>query len=271
MGLLQRDPLINAVMAIGAGLVMLIACSVVLSPVIAKFNAFSLVYTAMGVSTGGASFYFYTDTPEMYPDGPHFSPFFFNTVLGTVGSVFSLLGIVVYQRYMSTWRFRSIFIVTSLVISAFSFMDVLMFARVNIKLGIPDDLLVMGLSVFESMLAQWKWMPQVVILANLCPKGMEATMYALLAGNHNLGLTIASQAGALLLDRIGCHPKGEVGESAEFDRLWVVAMVATLLPLVAALLLCPLVPEGCQTDRIAGGGDATAGSLWRRWFGSPAK
>eukprot|EP00959_Pyramimonas_sp_CCMP1952_P431962 9046278-Pyramimonas_sp.AAC.1 len=64
-----------------------------------------------------------------------------------------------------------------------------MFARVNVWLGIPDKALVLGLSTFEEILEQWQWMPQVVILAKLCPKGMEATMYALLAGCHNLGFT----------------------------------------------------------------------------------
>eukprot|EP00959_Pyramimonas_sp_CCMP1952_P448666 9394886-Pyramimonas_sp.AAC.1 len=65
---------------------MLVSFTVVLTPVIAKFNAFSLIQTALGVSTSGASFYFYTDTPAMYPEGPHFSEFFYNSVMGTAGS-----------------------------------------------------------------------------------------------------------------------------------------------------------------------------------------
>ena len=34
-------------------------------------------------------------------------------------------------------------------------------------------------------------------MSQLCPRGMEATMFALLAGCHNLGATISSNFGAV--------------------------------------------------------------------------
>mmetsp|Transcript_56667 Transcript_56667/g.165794 ORF Transcript_56667/g.165794 Transcript_56667/m.165794 type:complete len:560 (-) Transcript_56667:108-1787(-) len=267
-GLAKHDPHLNCILAVSIGVIMLIAFSLVLSPVIAKFNAFSLIQTALGVSTGGASFYFYTDTKEMYPEGPHFSEFFYNTVMGIAGSVCALLGIFFYQRYMSTWKYRHMLILTNLVLSGFAALDILMFARVNVKLGIPDHVLVLGLSIFESIIAQWQWMPQVVILSYLCPKGMEATMYALLAGCHNMGNTIASNAGALLLKHLGVQPRGEPGESAQFEHLWVAATVSTILPLVAILVLYRLIPDARQNERIVDTTyDATSGSLYRRLLG----
>jgi len=268
-GLVKHDPEINCIAAVVVGIVILIAFSVVLSPVIAKFNAFSLIQTALGVSTSGASFYFYTDTKEMYPEGPHFSEFFYNTVMGIVGSVCALVGIFFYQRYMSTWRYRSMLILTNVVLSAFAALDIMMFARVNVRLGIPDHALCLGLSVFETVIAQWQWMPQVVILSYLCPKGMEATMYALLAGCHNVGNTIASNSGALLLKRLGVEPSGEANESAQFERLWVAATISTILPLVAILVLYRLIPDARQNERIVDAAyDATSGSLLRRWTGT---
>jgi MFS family permease len=265
-GLVWHDPYVNCIVAVVIGIVMLIAFSVVLSPVIAKFNAFSLIQTALGVSTSGASFYFYTDSQEMYPEGPHFSEFFYNSVMGTAGSIFSLVGIFLYQRYMSTWKYRTLLIFTNVTLSCFAALDILMFARVNVKLHIPDHVLVMGLSVFESIIAQWQWMPQVVILSYLCPKGMEATMYALLAGCHNLGNTIASSTGALLLKEFGCQPRGEVGESDQFRNLWICSTISTVLPLLAILILYKLIPDARQNEQIVDGDcDATSGSLWRRW------
>jgi len=265
-GLLMHDPWLNCVVSVTVGMVMLIAFSVVLTPVIAKFNAFSLIQTALAVSTGGASFYFYTDTKEMYPEGPHFSEFFYNTVMGLAGSVCALVGIFLYQRYMSTWRYRSMLIVTNLMLSGFAMLDIMMFARVNVRFGIPDHLLVLGLSIFENIITQWQWMPQVVILSYLCPKGMEATMYALLAGCHNMGNTIASNAGALLLKELGVQPRGAIGESKEFENLWIAATVSTILPLVAILILYRLIPDARQNERIVDATcDATTGSLWRRW------
>jgi len=264
-GLIARDPAINCLVAVCVGVSMLACFSLVLSPVIAKFNAFSLIQTALSLSTGGASFYFYTDTPEQYPEGPHFSDFFYNSVLGSVGTVFSLIGIYSYQRYMSSWKYRHLLVFTNVTLSAFGVLDVMMFARLNKKIGVPDHVLVFGLDCVESAIAQWQWMPQVVILSYLCPKGMEATMYALLAGCHNMGGNIAGSCGALLISWLGVKPKGEVGESAQFENLWVASAVSTALHLFSVLVLYRLIPDARQNEKIIDNSDdATSGSLWKR-------
>merc|ERR1719389_1175247 len=92
LGICFESAAVNAVGAIVVAVVMLISFSVVLKPVIAKVNAFFLIQTSVGMSIGGASFYFFTDTPLEYPEGPHFSMEFFTTVLGTVGSICSMFG-----------------------------------------------------------------------------------------------------------------------------------------------------------------------------------
>merc|ERR1719343_1913449 len=102
-------------------------------------------------------------------------------------------------------------IMTNLVVRALSMFDVIFFARWNVKWGIPDHIFVLGTGAFESVIGQWMWMPSVVILSQLCPEGMEATMYALLAGCHNLGITIASSCGAWVLQQLGCQPSGMPG------------------------------------------------------------
>mmetsp|Transcript_41375 Transcript_41375/g.115018 ORF Transcript_41375/g.115018 Transcript_41375/m.115018 type:complete len:556 (-) Transcript_41375:219-1886(-) len=266
-GIFFHNPLVNGIAAMVVAVVVLTGFSLVLSPVIAKFNAFSLIQGALSLSTRGASFYFYTDTPEQYPEGPHFSEFFYNSVMGTLGSVCSLVGIFCYQRYMSTWKYRNLIIATNIMVSLLHLVDVMMFARINVKIGIPDHAFVLGGSMLQSVIGQWQWMPQVVILSYLCPKGMEATMYALLAGCHNMGNTIASNAGALLLRELGVQPRGEPGESRQFELLWVAATVSTILPLVAILVLYKLIPDARQNERIVDAAhDATSGSIWRRWF-----
>mmetsp|Transcript_44487 Transcript_44487/g.81241 ORF Transcript_44487/g.81241 Transcript_44487/m.81241 type:complete len:584 (+) Transcript_44487:150-1901(+) len=265
-GLRYSSPVINCAVSCSVAVVMLIAFSLVLSPVIAKFNAFSLIYSSLSLSISGATFYFYTNTAEKYKAGPHFTPYFFNSTVGTVGQLMSLFGIVLYQKYFSTWKYRHLLIMTNIIASALALLDVAMFARLNVKWGIPDEHFVLGLSVFEVIIQQWMWMPQVVILSFLCPKGMEATMYALLAGCHNLGNTISSNSGALLLQLLGCQPNGSVGEDAQFENLWKAALVASAFPLFSLLALYPLIPDAYQNEKLVGDNiaDATAGSLWKR-------
>lgn len=78
---LQRDPCINFAVALVTAMFILGACCVCLTPVVAKANAFSVLYTGFNASISGATFYFYTDSKDIYPAGPHFSDFFFNTEL----------------------------------------------------------------------------------------------------------------------------------------------------------------------------------------------
>merc|ERR1719261_2242167 len=126
---------------------------------------------------------------------------------------------------------------TNVVLSILSMADVVMLSRLNVRLGIPDDMMVVGGSVLQTVVGQWMWMPGVVILSQLCPKGMEATMYALLAGCHNLGNTIASNCGAYVLLLLGCNPSGADAESHQFDRLWMASALSTLLPMLTLFLL----------------------------------
>ena len=42
-------------------------------------NSAEVLYTGLNASISGATFYFYTDSKEVYPAGPHFSDFFYNT------------------------------------------------------------------------------------------------------------------------------------------------------------------------------------------------
>eukprot|EP00928_Gymnodinium_smaydae_P016026 TRINITY_DN15972_c0_g1_i1.p1 TRINITY_DN15972_c0_g1~~TRINITY_DN15972_c0_g1_i1.p1 ORF type:complete len:569 (+),score=44.36 TRINITY_DN15972_c0_g1_i1:40-1707(+) len=270
LGIFYESAAVNAVAAIVVALVMLIAFSVVLKPVIAKVNAFFLIQTSVGLSIGGASFYFFTDTPEQYPEGPHFSMEFFTSVLGTVGSVCSMFGIYSYQKCVSEWSYRSLLWMTNIIVALLSVTDLIIFTRTNLKFGIPDHAFVLGSSVLGTIIGQWMWMPGIVILSQLCPKGMEAIMYALLAGCHNLGNTIASNCGALLLEYLGCQPSGAPHESSQFRYLWVGSALSTVLPLISCALIPWLIPDARQTDKLLDENDrdATAGSLWRRWTAS---
>lgn len=272
-GIIYRDPRTNGLLAIGIGVVVISSFTVVLSPAIAKFNAYSVIQGSLSLSISGASFYFYTDGPEAYPEGPHFSPLFYNTVMGVTGSFCSLYGIYCYNKYMSGWRYRHLLVMSNVVYSLLCVIDIAMFARVNVRWGVSDHVFMMSSSVLESVVAQWMWMPQVVIFSYLCPRGMEATMYALLAGCANLGNNIAANVGALMLHELGCSPRGAPGESDQFDNLWLAAAISTVLPALTIVLIFWLVPDAKQGEPLIDGeveaaADATTGSLWRRWTGT---
>jgi len=269
LGIYFQSVPLNAGAAVIVAIIMLISFSITLRPVIAKVNALSLVQTSMSLSISGASFYFFTDDKEQYPEGPHFSKEFYTSVLGTFGSLCSLVGIATYQRYASQWTYRRIMILTNVFASLMACADLLLYSRMNLRLGIPDHVFVMGTSAFEEVLNAWMWMPSVVIMSQLCPEGMEATMYALLAGCHNLGNTVSASGGAVLLQWLDVQPRGSTGESQQFDKLWIAALIAIVLPLFTIVLIPWMIPDARQTDKLLpeGDRDATKGSLLRRWQG----
>eukprot|EP00927_Polykrikos_kofoidii_P032362 TRINITY_DN2759_c0_g1_i6.p1 TRINITY_DN2759_c0_g1~~TRINITY_DN2759_c0_g1_i6.p1 ORF type:complete len:540 (-),score=82.42 TRINITY_DN2759_c0_g1_i6:91-1710(-) len=270
VGLSDFGPRIVAAVSICVACSVVFCATLVLSPVLGKFVAFSVFQSSVALDVSGAAFYFYTDTPEQYPEGPHFSPFFYNTIMGVAGAVCSLVGIYFYNRYLKTWRYRSLIILCNVAFSVLCMLDVIMFRRLNLRLGIPDHHFVLGSSVLQSVVMQWLWMPQVIILSYLCPHKMEATMYALLAGCANLGSSISSNCGALMLESLGCGPNGAPNESGEFQNLWIASAISTILPGCSIVLTFWLVPDAQQDENLvdanssdAKTGDATTGSWWR--------
>jgi len=267
-GMAFESVALNAAVAIFFTIVLLVSFSVLLTPVVAKFNAFQLIQGSLSLSISSASFYFYTDTEAQYPEGPHFSTVFYSSVLGIVGTCMSLLGVWCYQKYMSKWNYRYLLIFTNVFLFVLSMMDVVMFSRFNLTLGIPDHYMVLGATVSESLVAQWQWMPSVVILSYLCPKGLEATMYALLAGSANFGGIVAGDIGALLLQVLDCEPRGAAGETAAFKNLWIAALISSIAPLVVIVFLFWLIPDARQDEKLlSDGDDASTDSLWQQWFG----
>jgi len=241
----------------------------VLRPEIAKVNTFFVLQAALSIGINGATFYFYTDKAEQFPEGPHFSAWFFTTILGLVSAGMSLIGLATYNRYMKNWTYRSLLMFCNIAVTLLSLLDVVMYKRLNIWLGIPDVTFVLGSSVSTIVIRQWQWMPGMVVMSQLCPAGMEATMFALLAGCANIGNTIADYIGAYVLEVLHVHPTGALGESAQFENLWMASAIATLLPAITIFMIPYLIPHAKQTDRLllSNPESATAGSPLSRWLG----
>jgi BT1 family len=70
-------------------------------------------------------------------------------------------------------------------------------------------------------------MPVLVLAARLCPKGVEATLFALLMSVVNVSGVLSHELGALLTYWLGVT-------ETNFDKLWLLVLItnlSTLLPL----------------------------------------
>lgn len=242
-GFMWDSPLVTFSVAVAVGVAVVLSFWLLLSPVIARFNIFLLISLAGRPDFGGAAFYFYTDTPDMYPEGPHFSIEFFNSGLGAVSAVCGVLGAITYYQFLRKWEYKNIVLLTTALFTVLSFLDVFMITRANLKWGIPDHFLIVGLSGADHILEQWVILPAVLMLSALCPKGTEGMIYALMLGCVHLGQSISNTAGAFLLDVFDVRPRGMDGETSSFDNLWVVAMISAIAPILFIGFVYRLIPD----------------------------
>lgn len=268
VGLLQDSIFVNLAVALIASVIVISAFLALLRPIISLMNCFFFIQTCCAVDISGASFYFFTNDSVQYPDGPHFSRMFFASGLGVCVSALNLVGMYLYNRYMQHWRYHGMFIFANTLLCLVHLASLMVYTRSNVALGMPDEFFVLGAWGAVGVASMWMWLPGVVMLSHLCPSGVEATMYALLAGCHNLGMSVASYLGACLLETLEVAPRGAPAEQKEFENLWVAGLVSAVLPMLTMLLLPWMIPNARQTESLLKpGSSAIAGSPWQRWTG----
>jgi len=265
IGLVQHSVWINLYVALAVSAAVITAFSLLLRPVIGRMNCFFFIQTCCAVDISGAVFYFFTDGPASFPGGPHFSTTFYASGLGMCVAILNLVGMSIYNRFMQTWRYHGLFIFANLLLCIVNLIGILVYTRTNVRLGISDAFFVLGTWGTNGIVQMWMWLPGIVLLSQLCPSGVEATMYALLAGCHNLGLSVSSYAGACVLEALGVAPRGAPNEGKQFENLWIAALVQAVAPVLTLVLLPCMIPNALQTDKLLDTGDsAVEGSPCQR-------
>eukprot|EP00427_Karlodinium_veneficum_P027351 CAMPEP_0169214246 /NCGR_PEP_ID=MMETSP1016-20121227/17241_1 /TAXON_ID=342587 /ORGANISM="Karlodinium micrum, Strain CCMP2283" /LENGTH=558 /DNA_ID=CAMNT_0009292031 /DNA_START=128 /DNA_END=1804 /DNA_ORIENTATION=+ len=266
-GLTSKSVWINLAVGIVSAFVVSCAFLLLTAPIIGRMVVFGIIQHLCAFNTMGAVFYFYTNGPEQYPEGPHFSPMFLISIVGVVGSIFSLLGFSVFNLYMKHWRYHSVFFATNIVYCFGHALSAIQFSRLNLRWGISDEVFAISYAMITSVTTSMLFLPGIVLLTQLCPKNVEATMYALLAGTSNLGTQIGGSVGAAVLTSFGVTPRGELGESHKFHNLWIAALISSIAPVITLILLPWMIPDALQTERLMDeSSTAVDGSPWRKFF-----
>ncbi|HEY9769395.1 MAG TPA: folate/biopterin family MFS transporter [Coleofasciculaceae cyanobacterium] len=180
--------------------------------------AFLFVWQA--TPTADSAFFFFS-TNEL-----GFEPEFLGRVR-LVTSLASLIGIFLFQRYLKTVPFRKILGWSTVIAAVLGMTTLLLVTHTNRALGIDDRWFSLGDSLILSVVGQITWMPVLVLSARLCPKGVEATLFALLMSIWNLSGLLSHEFGALLTSWLGVTENN-------FDQLWLLVTItnlSTLLPL----------------------------------------
>ena len=149
------------------------------------------------------------------------------TVLGFVGL---LIGTQLFNKYLKEMEYRKLFIieaVISIVMAPLTFMFVL---RLNLDWGIPDLALIIFTDTVSDIIGQcFVFLPMSVIMSKICPKHIEATSFALLAGVSNFRATIRSWTGSIINDRFVGVTEDDL---SQYWVLCVISFVCSFLPLL---------------------------------------
>eukprot|EP00047_Mylnosiga_fluctuans_P003367 m.228796 g.228796 ORF g.228796 m.228796 type:complete len:516 (-) comp11791_c0_seq1:56-1603(-) len=228
----------------------------VLPRMLAQCNLYMFLVSAMYIQIDGALDYFYTSDNECVPDGPDFSFTFYNTWSQIVQAIFGGIGVVLFQTWMNGWRFRRLFWVPTLLRVAASLVDIFIVKRWNKAIGMSDESAYMlGYNIIYQVAYMMEFMPAVILTSKLCPKGIEATMYALLAGFQNFGQGIALSLGRVFMGALHIESQAP----CDFTRLPLLIVICHFIfPLATIPLTFFLIPDSKMTDDLIDGASPAA-------------
>ncbi|KAM0917122.1 hypothetical protein ACQ4PT_009747 [Festuca glaucescens] len=197
------------------------------------------LYVSLNLSLDiqGGMFYWLTDRLT----GPAFSEEFIGAIYA-IGSVGSLLGVLLYQTTLKDCNFRSMLLWGQVLSSLVGMLDLVLVTRLNTKIGIPDYIFAVIDSAVCQMVGRLQWLPLLVLCSKLCPPGIEGTFYALLMSIQNAGLLMSSWWGGLLLHMLNVT-------RTEFSNLWLAVLIRNVSRLLPLMLLF-LVPQSDQNSTL---------------------
>ncbi|CBZ54323.1 putative folate/methotrexate transporter FT1 [Neospora caninum Liverpool] len=190
--------------------------------------------------------YWLRSGPDCVERGPNFSWTFLLTLTSILQAIFGFVGVMLFQKFVSKWSFRKAFWITSLLTCLTSVFDVIMIYRWNIDyLGIPDKVWYFcSAAIIEEVISMWAFMPSCVLISRLCPRQVESTMYAVVAGVNNFGSSLAKYMGNFLsVYLLGIKTMNDERGSCNFDNLGLAVIIGSglcpLLPLALTFFLVP--------------------------------
>jgi len=146
-----------------------------------------------------------------------------------------LAGTLIYRRWLREVPFRRFFVCLVLLSSLLSLTPLLLFYKVNSAFGIPDLFFVAGDDVFLAAIGQIAMMPCLILVAKLCPEGVEASLYATFVALINFSGIASDYLSSSLTWYIGVT-------YTDFEKLPVLIVVCaatSLLPLLCIKHLPP--------------------------------
>ena len=195
-----------------------------LSPALLWSALFRFIWRSTPTS-GGAFNYFLIDELQ-------FKPEFFGR-LALISHVSGIAGVLFFRKVLIAMSLRKLFfwiMVASVVLSLPALGLVYGWYA---WLGVSPQVFAMADTLVTGPLSEIGFLPLLVLVARICPKGIEATMFAVLASLMNIGLAVSDLGGGWLAHtfdiRQAADPLG--ANYVHLDKVLWIAILSSFLPL----------------------------------------
>lgn len=150
-----------------------------------------------------------------------------------VGWLGLMLGTSIYNKYLKRKKLQKTLMWAQIGLSILILIDLVLVSRANIAYGISDKMLVLWGTAVADAINQFKLMPFLILSGQLCPPGIEGTLFALFMSINNFGSTVSSFVGAWLASILNIS-------SGSFDNLYlgvIIQFFCSFIPLVFLFLI----------------------------------
>jgi len=168
--------------------------------------------------------------------------------IGVLASFGGMAGTWIFQRWFINAGWHKlvggvVFIATavSLLQLLLMFRDPLTGKSINERWHIPNIFFALGDDVVMAAANQLLAMPILILMAKICPKGAEGTVYSLVTSIQMLGGTFGNLIAENLTTSLGVT-------NVQFSKLWLLVLITSLCKFLS-LFFMPLVPKSIESNQ----------------------
>lgn len=169
----------------------------------------------------------------------HFTTMEINSML-IASYVLLYVGVLVYKAYLLKWSWRSIYIGCTCMNILFSIFQILLIVQWNRRIGISDYLFALGDNALSELFYGIQYLPTVIMMGQLCPKGTEGTSYALFTSINNSAIMLSSSISTSLL---GIWDVSKSSLEAHHTNGLLYLTILTSCIQISAIIFIPLLPS----------------------------
>ena len=150
--------------------------------------------------------------------------------LKLLANIADVIAILLYSAFLSKVNLKKFYSTAILVNVPLTLCMLILLLRINLQYQIPDKLFVALDTFLYEFNLEMAQIPILALLSRLCPKNIEAIVFAIFIAVLNLGVSLSSELGAAIITMLGVTDQN-------FDNFWVIPIITAVFQLSPFLVL----------------------------------